>query len=132
MAMRRPLLLALLALVAGSGPNVVEMRRIVAPPRPEGCDLQFLQLKMEDFAPMIGTYEMVGIVSLSEAGVQDPFQDKYKEIVRPRACAMGGEAVTILAEATVHGALGGSGSAVNYAIVRKRQAPGAAAAPAKF
>ncbi|MFT3774870.1 MAG: hypothetical protein QM820_56705 [Minicystis sp.] len=129
--MRKPLLFALFALVAGCGPNVMEMRMAAAPPRPDNCELQFLQLKVEDLAPMVGTYEQLGSVVLMERGVQDPFQDKYKAIVRPRACAMGGEGVTILQQATTQSMMGG-GSAVNYAVVRKRQAPGTPSAPTKF
>lgn len=130
--MKKHLLFGSLALLAGCGPHVSEMRMASAPPRPENCDLQFLQLKIEELAPMIGTYEHLGSVMLFETGVQDPFQQKYRDIVRPRACAMGGEGVTIMNQATNQGALGMSGSAVNYAVVRKRQAPGAAAPPQKF
>jgi hypothetical protein len=132
--MRKPYLFALFAFLAGCGPHVMEMRMASAPPKPEGCELQFLQLKIEDLSPMVGTYEQLGSVMLFETGVQDPFQQKYKDIVRPRACAMGGEGVTILQQATTApAALGPGGSSINYAVVRKRQAPGAApAAPTKF
>jgi hypothetical protein len=127
--MRKLLLLTpFLSLLAGCGPNVMETRMASAPPRPEGCELQFLQLKIEDLAPMIGTYDLLGNVTLFERGVQDPFQQKYKDIVRPRACAMGGEGVTILNQATTMSMMGG-GSSVVYAVVRKRPAPGAAPPP---
>jgi hypothetical protein len=123
-------LVSLSALVAGCGPHVMEMRMASAPPRPDNCELQFLQLKIEDLSPMVGTYEQLGSVTLFETGVQDPFQQKYKDIVHPRACAMGGEGVTILQQATTSPAMfGPGGSAINYAVVRKRQAPGAAPPP---
>lgn len=130
--MKKHFLFAMFAVLAGCGPNISEMRMASAPPRPDNCELQFLQLKIEDLAPMVGTYEQLGSVMLFETGVQDPFQQKYRDIVRPRACAMGGEGVTILNQATSQGAMGMSGSAVNYAVVRKRQAPGAPAQPQKF
>jgi hypothetical protein len=125
-------LLCLLPLLAGCGPSIMETRMAAAPPRAESCELEFLQLRIEDVAPMIGAYELLGNVSLFQSGVQDPFQQKYKDIVRPRACAMGGEGVTILNQATATTMLGGSGSSVVYAVVRKRPAPGAAPAPQKF
>jgi hypothetical protein len=70
-------------------------------------------------------------VMLFETGVQDPRQEKYREAVRPRACAMGGEAVAILQQSTSTGAVG-SGSAVDYAVVRKRPPPGSPSLPEKF
>ncbi|WP_433927610.1 hypothetical protein AB3662_31455 [Sorangium cellulosum] len=106
------------------------MRMVPVPPRPDSCELEFLQLPMEQLSPT-GAYEMIGNVALSETGVQDPFQERYREIVRPHACQMGGEGVTILMQATNSTATG-SGSSVVYTVVRKRQAPGAPAAPQKF
>jgi hypothetical protein len=125
-------MLSLLAFGAGCGPTVSEMRAIAAPARESTCDLEFLNLTIEQLSPMGGTHEIVGHVVLAETGIQDPFQPKYRDVVRPRACAMGGEAVTILNAATSSSMMG-SGSMTDYAIVRKRVAPSAAPAlPAKF
>jgi hypothetical protein len=44
--------------------------------------------------------------------VQDPFAQRYRKIVRPRACAMGGEAVAIVLSSTSQG-LTTSGTATN-------------------
>ena len=123
--------LSLLALGTGCGPAISEMRLIAAPAREPACSLEFLSLTMEQVSPG-GTHEIVGHVVLSETGVQDPFQPKYRDIVRPRACAMGGEAVTVLNSVTSSSGMG-SGSTTDYAIVRKRGAPSAAPAlPPKF
>jgi hypothetical protein len=111
------------------GPHIAEVRMASAPPKPESCELEFLQLKVEDMSPMVGTYEVLGSVMLFERGVQDPFQQKYKDIVHPRACAMGGEGVTIMTQASGQGAFGAQGSAVNYGVVRKRPPPGSAPPP---
>jgi hypothetical protein len=141
--------LALLALVTGCGPSLVESIRISAPPRPADCQLEFLQLKVEEFMipdmramaapalsglmPKPSTYELVGTISLGDAGVQNPFEQRYKDLVRPRACNMGGEGVTIMAQSTAQGSLGAFGStAITYAIVRKRLPPGATPPPTKF
>lgn len=120
--------LPLLGLLAGCGPSVSEVRQASAPPRPENCDLELLQLKMEDLTPGSGTYEMLGSVILQETGIQDPMQPKYRDIVRPRACAMGGEGITILMSSSSAGAFGG-GSGTVYSVVRKRPAEGAAPPP---
>jgi hypothetical protein len=125
------LVLSLLALGVGCGPSISEVRMIAAPPREPTCELEFLNLTIEQLSPA-GTHEILGDVVLAQSGIQDPYQPKYRDIVRPRACAMGGEAVTILNAATSSSAMG-SGSTTVYAIVRKRAAPSAVPAPpAKF
>lgn len=121
--------LALAGLVAGCGPEVMETRLASAPQRPDGCELWFRQLNFQDLAPMIGTYELLGEVTLAESGVQDPFQQKYKDIVRPRACAMGGEGVTILDQVASTNPMGAKGTGVTFAVVRKRGTPSAVAPP---
>src|SRR5580698_7904740 len=89
-----------LALLASAcGPGVGEMRMAYAPPREPACSLDFLQFDMRDLAPG-GKYQVLGHVTLAQEGVQDPLQPQYREIVHPRACAMGGEAVGILATGT--------------------------------
>jgi hypothetical protein len=78
---------------------------VAAPPRPENCDLQFLELTLEQTLPMSPAYEyeVLGHIVLGETGVQDPLQEKYRAIVRPRACSMGGEAVKRLPQAVSRG-----------------------------
>lgn len=118
-------------LFAACGPSVTEMRLVTAPPKAADCSLEFLQLTINQVSPAAPeyTYEILGHVVLQETGVQDPMQEKYREIIRPRACAMGGEAVAILQQATSSTAFG-SGSGVDYAVVRKKTS--GAAPPAKF
>ena len=89
--MKRSLLIAWLGAAAFScGPTVNEARLTSAPARPENCSLDFLKLDMKDVAPG-GRYELLGHVVLSQEGVRDPLDPKYRAEVRPRACAMGGE-----------------------------------------
>lgn len=76
---------------------------------------------MNEISSGTGEWEMLGQVVLQEEGVQNPFDERYRAIVRPRACGMGGEAVTILLSATSQG-IATSGSATNYGILRKRRA----------
>jgi hypothetical protein len=124
---------AALALLA-CGPSVSEVQMIAAPPRDANCELEFLQLKMDDVSPAApgAKYEILGHVVLQETGVQDPLAPEYRQKVRPRACHMGGEGVAIMMAAVGEGAFGGHGTSIDYAIVRKRQSPAASAAPTKF
>ena len=129
--MRTTPLFLFLSLVAGCGPNVMEMRTVVAPGRASNCELEFRNFTMDELAPGSGSHEVIGHVVLSEPGIQDPFQQKYRDIVRPRACAMGGEGVTILGS-TTNNTVMGSGSATDYAVVRKRADPSAPAPAVQF
>lgn len=118
--------------IAGCGPSVSEVRLGAASPRAPGCDLDFIQFEIRELAPG-GTYEVLGHVTLSQGGVQDPLQPQYREIVRPRACAMGGEAVGVLASgAASPWALSMGGTATDYVVLRRRPAAGAKAAPQHF
>ncbi|MBL9103013.1 MAG: hypothetical protein JNL82_18860 [Myxococcales bacterium] len=103
----------------------------MVPGRPSGGELEFRSFTMDELAPGSGSHEVIGHVVLYETGIQDPFQEKYREIVRPRACAMGGEGVTILNSAT-NATVMGSGSSTDYAVVRKRVDPSGSAPAAKF
>jgi hypothetical protein len=130
--MKRNELLTILFLALNAcGPSVGEARMIAAPARPENCSLDFLKLDIKDVAPG-GRYELLGHVVLSQTGVRDPLDPKYRAEVRPRACAMGGEGVAILMTGTsVPGAFDSGGTTIDYAIVRKHRAE-APAPPQKF
>lgn len=88
------------------------------PPRPENCSLQFVSADVASMSPM-GEWEVVGNVVIQESDVSDPYSEEYREIVRPRACAIGGEAVTI-AQATGVERGRHSGSATIYSVLRPR------------
>jgi len=113
------------------GPSVGEARLVSAPFKPATCDLDFLELKIEDVAPG-GKYELLGHVMLRQEGMQDPLSPKYRAEVRPRACAMGGEAVGILLMGrSMPGAFSAGGTSIDYAVVRLRRAS-ASVTPKKF
>lgn len=114
-------LLLLSACGLGCGPSVSEARLTMAPPRPSDCKLAFLQLQMTDLAPG-GAWEILGHVTMSERGEQDPLSPEYREEVRPRACRMGGDGVGILLAATSEGsALSRGATMVDYVVVRHRR-----------
>ncbi len=113
------------------GPSVGEARLVSAPFKPPTCDLDFLELKIEDVAPG-GKYELLGHVMLAQEGIRDPLNPKYRAQVRPRACAMGGEAVGILLMGrSMPGTFSAGGTSIDYAVVRLRRAS-APGAPKKF
>ncbi|WP_394830665.1 hypothetical protein LVJ94_29575 [Pendulispora rubella] len=126
----RVLSLFTLALLA-CGPSVSEVRMMAAPPREANCELEFLQLKVQDVAAG-GKYEILGHVVLGQEGVQDPLDPKYREQVRPRACRMGGEGVAVMMTAVAEGGLGQHGTSIDYVVVRKHQEPTASTKPTKF
>jgi hypothetical protein len=123
---RKNLFLTVVAIVAfavmatGCGSSIGESRLAYYPAREAGCQLQFVQQDMNQMGPT-GPWEVVGYVTISETGVADPFSQEYREIVRPRACGMGGEAVTIIQSTTNQTAMA-SGSATIYCVLRRRQA----------
>lgn len=115
----RNLLCALLFLLGGSacGPAITVSTSKFYPPNPENCPLEFVQADMSQIAPG-GEWELVGQIVLQQVGAQNPFSEEYKAIVAPRACNMGGEAVSVLHAATTSTGWGSSGSGISYAVLR--------------
>jgi hypothetical protein len=125
---RHATLFLVAGLLTGCGPYVSESRMNAAPARPDDCELEFLHLQMMDMSPMGGTYEILGHVTVSNFSGTDPMSPENRALIRPRACAMGGEGVTIMLQATNR-----AGSTTNFTVVRKRPPPGAAPPlPTKF
>lgn len=126
------LFLAIAVAASGCGPRISEVRLVAAPAKPASCDLDFLQLEMKEVAPG-GPLEILGHVVLSEQGVRDPLAPEYRSLVRPRACAMGGEAVGIMLTGTaMPTAFSTGGTTTSYTVVRKRPPPSAPSKPTKF
>jgi hypothetical protein len=117
-------------LLVGCGPTITETRMSNAAAKPSSCQLEFLNLAPNEMGNS-GPYETLGFISLSDTGSQDPMQEEYRALVRPRACRMGGEAISLQMQAT-NTTDRGTGSAVTYAVMRKRQVPTAPPPPSKF
>ena len=107
-----------LVLVSACGPRITEIRSVPTPSRPEGCQLEFVKLDMMDLLSQNGAWQLIGNVILGDSGAQDPFSDRNRAIVRPRACNMGGEAVAIIMSATSEGLV--NDTSINYAILKHR------------
>jgi hypothetical protein len=109
-------------LACACGPTVGQGRLVYAQAKPRDCELKFLKLNVKDVSPE-GRWELLGHVVLSQQGVRNPLDPKYRAEVRPRACAMGGEGVAVLMMGTAEPwALSAGGTTIDYAIVRKRKA----------
>lgn len=106
------------------GPSISEMRMMTLPAREATCALQFVPMD-NDIQSGTGRWQIVGYVTLSETGMPDPFAPRYRDLVRPRACAMGGSAVTLFVNASNTAGIS-SGSTTAYAVLSERSA----AAPA--
>ncbi len=119
--LKTSLLCCLALLLAACGASVSEMRMAHHPPREPGCVLDFVEVDATQTS-FNETWEIAGHITISETGIADPFSERYREIVRPRACAMGGEAVAIMLSSTNQGMMG-SGSGTVYSVLRHRQSP---------
>jgi hypothetical protein len=133
---RVPLVVATFALATFAGavactPTVQGMRMgATRPRRAPDCSLDIVS--PTDFAT-IQKYEQVGVVVLSneEAGT-DPMSPQARAIVRPRACALGGDAISLMGSGNVRNPTSPLPTTAfgSYVVWAKRAAPGAA--PQKF
>ena len=83
-------------------PAVGEVRTVMMPPRPADCALEIIAVDAEDMMPGArfgagGQYQMIGVVSVGLPRGTDVLAEEVRALVRPRACAMGGEVVSLLA-----------------------------------
>jgi hypothetical protein len=109
--------LVLLA-AACSNERVIETRGVEAPARPSDCSIDFITAGPHDVEPG-GRYELLGYVTFFEDSIALPSQSDMQARVRGRACAMGGDAMTLW---NVDGA--GTAKAghaeIDYAVLRRR------------
>jgi hypothetical protein len=120
------ILVAALTCVA-CGPDIKETRMGFYPPREPACSLEFVQYDARLIGPT-AAWELLGYIEISEKHASDPFAPKYRKIIRPRACSMGGEAVTLVQAASKDSRFG-SGTGVTFGVLRRRQAPGGPPTP---
>lgn len=122
-----PACLAFLALV-GCGPSILVGRMAYFPPRPDDCNVEVLNGATQDpslFATPNSEYEIAGTIGLGEMGIQDPFSEKYMSLVKPRACRMGGDAVSLMASHTITSPeMIRSGTSTAYVVLHRRRATG--------
>jgi hypothetical protein len=102
--LRRMLLVTTTVFVGcGGGAAVGEVRMGAPhPAKVADCPLEFVSVSAGDMAPGAkfgsgGKYEMIGAVNLGADEGTDPMSEEIRKLVRPRACGMGGEVVSLLA-----------------------------------
>jgi hypothetical protein len=116
------LTLASVVALLGCGPAIVEHRLGMYPPRDANCTIAVLNGAMQDpsmwAAPSSG-YLLVGTIALGERGSVDPFSESHVEIIRPRACKMGGDAISLMMSSQSSAGFG-TGTGTAYAVLKKR------------
>jgi len=125
--LRRSIQVAVLAL-AGCGssmPAVQQTQMALYPPRPANCELAIINGATTDLSIMAtptSKYVMVGTIAITEQGTQQPLSQKYMAIIGPRACQMGGDAVTLIGSSTGGDGLGGNSTGTAYLVLHARAA----------
>lgn len=101
--MKKLLLISILLFSAcRHGPTIAVARMAYFPSRGDQCQIKFIQTTPIEQSGQ-GPYHLVGSISLGEYGNNDPLSERYISIIRPKACAMGGDLITIAASAVTHG-----------------------------
>jgi hypothetical protein len=121
--MKRITLLVLLAgaSAAGCAPKagMSEVRMIHAAPREPNCKLDMIEVDITA-VEFNQKWDVLGYVTLMDRGQQDPFSEDNKQLVRPRACAMGGTSVAIAMNATNTNQFNQQGSGISYMVLRPK------------
>lgn len=119
--MKPVLVLAIVAALAACGPKagISETRMVHAPPRDPNCHLELVQVDITSVT-FNQQWEVLGYVSFFDRGSQDPFAKENRELLRPRACAMGGTSVAIAMNSTGQNQMGQQGSGVSYMVLRPK------------
>ncbi|MFZ6181746.1 hypothetical protein [Nannocystis pusilla] len=101
---------------------------VFASPHDANCPLEFVQADMQKMRPG-GEWELLGYVTIGKVGKMDPMDEKFRKIVRPRACKMGGEAIAVMTSATNSTPIS-TGSGTVYGVLRRP--PSGGQAPQSF
>lgn len=127
-SMNKLSIVVLFALAACGKESISETRMISGTPRGANCNLDLVHVDVTQFS-FNSTWDVLGYVTLLDKGTQDPAAPENREIVRPRACNMGGTAVAVAINGMSQNNLGQSGSGLVYMVLRPKTA---AAAPTTF
>jgi hypothetical protein len=110
-----------IACSAACGPKagITETRMIHAPPRDAACKLELVTVDITSVT-FNQQWDVLGYVTFLDRGAQDPFAKENRELLRPRACAMGGTSVAIAMNGMGQNAVGQQGSGVAYMVLRPK------------
>lgn len=121
--------IALLAVsVAACGPSITVNRMAYAPAKMPNCNLEVINGAMQNPALLMtpnSPYEMLGTVATGQRGTVNPFSPEMLAILGPRACELGGDAVSLMMSGQNAGVMGiGASTGTAYLVLRKRTAAG--------
>lgn len=108
-------LLCALMCLSACAPNVSVGRFAHRPARTNGCKLDFIRDNVQSIT-LQNKLQMIGTVTIQDDGIVDPLAPKYRDIVRPQACALGGTAVGLLVSHTNEEPLAIDSSSMVYAV----------------
>jgi hypothetical protein len=116
-------------------PACVEMvsvsRMKMAPPREPHCPLKLVETDMTDLSPLGTRWDLLGIVSIGANHGVDPVSEKAREMIRPKACELGGTAVSLVQSVSSRASIGmGTSGAVQFAVLRSKMS--SSTAPSDF
>jgi hypothetical protein len=122
------LLLALaLCALSACAPRVSSTRiGTVAPPRPADCELELIDAPLQGGTP--DGLELLGYIHASQNDTGGPNDPEMLQALKPEACKLGGEMVSVAVSRNIKRLLV-TGSSNTYMVWRHRVA---AAAPQKF
>jgi hypothetical protein len=111
------------------GPAVGGSQMVVLAPKPPDCPLELVTIHPEDMAPGArfgagGQYQMIGVVALGLDQGTNPMSPEVRKLVRPRACAYGGEVVSLLVGGDSSNGYGRPQTDVVYTVWGPRAASG--------
>jgi len=112
-------LMVLLLTCCGPKAGISEVRMANAPSRDATCALELVEVDITAVT-FNQQWEVLGYVTLADYSVQDPSARENRELVRPRACAMGGTAVANAIGATNTNQVGQQASGVSYMVLRPK------------
>ena len=120
--MRSITLLFVVGACGSSSPHVSTMRTGgVFPSRPSNCTLELAPGAVD--GQMMLTHDVVGMLSIDGADANEPPNSpRLLALLKPQACALGGEIVTVgmSANYTYPGTLHGDDSRHMYMVLRKK------------
>lgn len=69
-----------------------------------------------------GTWDVLGYITFTDKGSQDPLAEENRTLARPKACKMGGTSIAIAMNSTSTDQIGGRGSGITYMVLRPKSA----------
>jgi hypothetical protein len=122
-----PVLCLSLPLAGCFGPAIGEVRRVMRPSKPLDCPLEIVDVRPEDMMPGArfgagGELEMIGMITIGADQGSDAMSEPIRSLVRPRACGMGGDIVSLLASGTGANRRGYGQQNIAFTVWAKRSA----------